>query len=58
MRIKMEYHNLGDDGAEKAWCIYQKAIEEYKKNPMNRDNYTKVKDAFEAYDELRLKLSE
>lgn len=51
----MQFHDLADDGANKAWARFLELEEEWRKNPSNKEKYQKSRRAFREYDDLRVK---
>jgi len=53
----MEYRDLADDTPEKTWDVFLRAEEEYKRDPKNREKYLKAREAFKAYDAVRVRIN-
>ena len=52
----MKYHDLADDTADKAWEAFMRAEEEYSRDPTNRDKLLSAREAFKAYDAVRVRI--
>ena len=52
----MKYRDLADDTPEKAWDAFQRAEDEYKRDPKNREKFLKAREAFKAYDAVRVRI--
>ena len=53
----MEYRDLADDTPVKTWDVFLRAEEEYKRDPKNREKYLKAREAFKAYDAVRVRIN-
>lgn len=52
----MNYVDLADDSADKAWDAYLKAEHEYQGDRRNHDKFLAAREAFKKYDGVRLRL--
>lgn len=53
----MNYRDLADDTPERAWAAFVCAEQEYQNDPKNREKFLKAREAFKAYDAVRIKIN-
>ena len=52
----MEFHDLADASASKAWEKFRALENEWRNDPTNNDKYLASREAFQEYDRVRIKM--
>ena len=56
MRKVMEFRDLADDTAKKAWEKFRALENEWRNDPTNNEKYHASREAFQEYDRVRIKM--